>query len=65
MLVNTEQRAATKEPHNVAERAGIFIEHRIGAEQSLIPSSASVDISYRHSDMRYCGKLGHRYPPVD
>ena len=36
MLVNAEQRAA-KEPHDVVERAGVLVEHRIGAEQSLIP----------------------------
>jgi hypothetical protein len=61
MLVNAEQRAA-KEPHDVVERAGVLVEHRIGAEQSLIPRPAPIKISDRHGDMRNRGKLSHHVP---
>jgi hypothetical protein len=61
MLVNAEQRAA-KEPHDVVERAGVLVEHRIGAEQSLIPGPAPIKISDGHGDMRNRGKLSHHNP---
>ena len=61
MLVNAEQRAA-KEPHDVAERAGVLVEHRIGAEQSLVPGQAPIKISDCAGDMRNRGKLSHHVP---
>jgi hypothetical protein len=61
MLVNAEQRAA-QEPHDVAERAGVLVEHRIGAEQPPIPGPTPVKIGDRHSDMGNRGKLSHHAP---
>ena len=61
MLVNAEQRAA-KQPHDVVERAGVLVEHRIGPEQSLIPGPAPIKISDCHGDMRNRGKLSHHVP---
>jgi 2-hydroxychromene-2-carboxylate isomerase len=61
MVVNAEQRAA-KEPHDVVERAGVLVEHRIGAEQSLIPGPAPIKIGDGHGGMRNRRKLGHHAP---
>src|ERR1017187_9536477 len=60
-VLNNPQRAA-KEPHDVGEWAGVLIEHRIGAEQSLIPGSAPIKIGDRHGDMRNRGELSHHAP---
>ncbi len=61
MLVNAEQRAA-KQPHDVVERAGVLVEHRVDAELSPIPGPAPIKIGDRHGDMGDRGKLSHHAP---
>jgi hypothetical protein len=59
--MNPKERA-TEEPDDVVEWAGVFVEHRIESEQSLIPSSTPVEVTDRHSYVGQRGKLGHRVP---
>ena len=46
----------------MVEWTGVLVEHRIGAEQSLIPGSAPIKIGDRHGDMRNRGELSHHGP---
>jgi hypothetical protein len=61
LQVYAERRVA-KEPYDVVVGAGVFVNHRIGAEQSLIPGPAAIEIGYRHGYMRKRGKLSHHAP---
>src|SRR6516164_7591286 len=57
-LMDSDQRASC-EPHHVMERTGVFIDDRIGAEQTLIPRTAAGEVAHCERDVRDRRELGH------
>ena len=63
VLVNSEQRAIVERPDQMSETCvGVFVEHRIGTDQSPVPGSADAEIAHGERDMverreGHCGLL--------
>ena len=61
-LVDANQGLATQEPHDVVERAGVFIDDRWSAEQLLIPGPTLGKVVIRA--MGDAGEIGHEHLEV-
>jgi hypothetical protein len=58
-LVETDQGLAADQPHGVAERPDILVEHRIRIEESPIPGKTPGDVAHRESDVGDSRELSH------
>ena len=57
-LVNSDQ-CASHEPHDMVERAGVFINNRIRAEQTLVPRAAAAEVAHCQRDVGDRREIGH------
>src|SRR6202012_5532099 len=52
MLVYSQQGAAVEDPHQVTESgSGVFVDHRVDAEQPAVPRSADGDVADGQRDV--------------
>lgn len=51
------------EPDDMVEGTCVFVDHRIGAEQPLIPGAAALEVAHCKGDVRDCREVGQRVLP--